>query len=496
MFTESSVTGTFQSRLRRILGVMIPILITQLCITGMSLFDTVMSGHAGTRELAGVAIGSNIWMPVFTGLNGILQALTPIVANYRGARQFEKISGAVCSGLTLAAALAFGIIAAGSQLLPKILDTMSLEPAVRQVAFRYLGFVAWGILPLFSASILRCFVDSLGYTQVTMRLFLLTMPINACMNYIFIFGKLGMPALGGPGAGVGTAITCWLLFLAFALVVLRLKVFREQLLECHYCGHTEPVPTVCPHCGSKRIKFFGTGTEKAETEIQGLCPGVKPLRMDQDSTSRKFAHERILSEFRSGAYNVLLGTQMVAKGHDIPNVTLVGILSADSQLNLPDFRSGERCFALLTQAAGRAGRGDKPGHVIFQAYDAENPILQLAARQDYEGFAKLELAQRKELGYPPFTRMLKVTVLHKNQEEALATAQKLVNALEAWQLETKQPLEILGPFPAIVARVNQIYRINVLLKSPQLKPVKDWLRQSDFRALPNVLFDVDPMSVV
>lgn len=206
---------------------MIPILITQLCITGMSLFDTVMSGHAGTKELAGVAIGTNIWMPVFTGLNGILQALTPIVSNYRGARQFQKISGAVFSGLILAAALAFGIITAGSQLLPKILDTMSLEPAVRLVAFRYLGFVAWGILPLFSASILRCFVDSLGYTQVTMRLFLLTMPVNACMNYIFIFGKLGMPALGGPGAGVGTAITCWLLFGAFSLMVLHLKVFRE-----------------------------------------------------------------------------------------------------------------------------------------------------------------------------------------------------------------------------------------------------------------------------
>jgi len=227
LFKESSVIGTFQSRLRRILGVMIPILITQLCITGMSLFDMVMSGHAGTRELAGVAIGSNIWMPVFTGLNGILQALTPIVSNYRGARQFEKISGAVFSGLVLAAALAFGIITAGSQLLPKILDTMSLDPAVRLVAFRYLGFVAWGILPLFSASILRCFVDSLGYTQVTMRLFLLTMPVNACMNYIFIFGKLGMPALGGPGAGVGTAITCWLLFIAFSLMVLHLKVFRE-----------------------------------------------------------------------------------------------------------------------------------------------------------------------------------------------------------------------------------------------------------------------------
>jgi len=218
--------------------------------------------------------------------------------------------------------------------------------------------------------------------------------------------------------------------------------------------------------------------------------------MDQDSTSGKFAHEQILQAFRSGLYNVLLGTQMVAKGHDIPNVTLVGVLSADSQLNLPDFRSGERCFALLTQAAGRAGRGDKPGEVIFQAYDAENPILQLAARQDYEGFAKMELEQRKELSYPPFTRMLKITVLHKKEEEALAIAQKLVNALEAWQLESGHPLEILGPFPAIVARVNQIYRINVLLKSPRMKPVKEWLRQSEYRELPNVYFDVDPISVV
>lgn len=271
---------------------------------------------------------------------------------------------------------------------------------------------------------------------------------------------------------------------------------KEQLMECHYCGHTEPVPTQCPHCGSSRIRFFGTGTEKAETEIRELCPGVRPLRMDQDSTGKKFAHDRILQAFRSGAYNVLLGTQMVAKGHDIPNVTLVGVLSADSQLNLPDFRSGERCFALLTQAAGRAGRGDKPGQVIFQAYDAENPILQLAARQDYDGFAKLELAQRKELAYPPFIRMLKITVLHKKEEEALATAQRLVNALEAWKIDTGYDLEILGPFPAIVARVNQIYRINVLLKSSRMKPVKEWLRQSEYRNMANVYFDVDPLSVV
>ena len=135
--------------------------------------------------------------------NGILQALTPIVANYRGAREYHKISGAVVSGLALACALALTVIGAGSQLLPRILDTMSLAPEVRTVAFRYLGFVAWGILPLFCASILRSFVDTLGYTQVTMRLFLLTMPVNAAMNYIFIFGKLGAPAWGDREPGWG-----------------------------------------------------------------------------------------------------------------------------------------------------------------------------------------------------------------------------------------------------------------------------------------------------
>ena len=223
----STIQTTFSQRLKRILSVMVPILITQLAITGMSLFDTVMSGHAGTRELAGVAIGANIWMPVFTGLNGILQALTPIVANYRGAREHDKISGAVASGLALACCLAVLIILVGSQALPVILNTMSLEPAVRTVAFRYLSFVAMGILPLFCANILRSFVDTLGYTRVTMRLFLLTMPVNATLNYIFIFGKLGAPAMGGPGAGLGTALTCWLLFMAFTLVVLRLRVFRD-----------------------------------------------------------------------------------------------------------------------------------------------------------------------------------------------------------------------------------------------------------------------------
>ena len=271
---------------------------------------------------------------------------------------------------------------------------------------------------------------------------------------------------------------------------------KQAQLVCHYCGHTEPVPKVCPKCGSKRIRFFGTGTEKAEESLRTLCEGIRPLRMDQDTTARKFSHEKIMRAFRSGEYNVLLGTQMVAKGHDVPNVTLVGILSADSTLNLPDFRSGERCFALWTQAAGRAGRGDKPGRVIFQAYDAENPILRMAAEQDYVSFARDELKQRQDLQYPPFVTMLKMTVHHESETKALELAQRFVNALEAFQLESKVPYQILGPFPALVPVVNRVWRVNVLIKSQHMKPIKDWIRASGFLENGNLYFDVDPISVI
>ena len=174
-------------------------------------------------------------------------------------------------------------------------------------------------------------------------------------------------------------------------------------MRCHYCGNTAPVPHECPNCHSQRIKFFGTGTQKAEAELAQL-PDIRVLRMDQDSTLAKFAHEDILRQFASGASNVLIGTQMVAKGHDIPNVTLVGVLSADSALNLPDYRASERAFSLLTQAAGRAGRGARPGQVIFQTYDVENEIIQLAARQDYDGFAKIELKARRSFFIRPLPR--------------------------------------------------------------------------------------------
>lgn len=272
-------------------------------------------------------------------------------------------------------------------------------------------------------------------------------------------------------------------------------VYHEagHAMRCHYCGNTMPIPTECPKCHSKRIKFFGTGTQKAEAQIAAL-PEVSVLRMDQDSTLRKFAHEEILNAFGSGKYNVLIGTQMVAKGHDIPNVTLVGVLSADSLLNLPDFRASERAFSLLTQAAGRAGRGDKPGHVILQVYDADNRTVHLAAAQDYDTFAQEELAYRRELNYPPYTAFLKITVWDKNEERANSIAKEVADFLEAQAAGTDG--EVYGPFAGIIGKVRDLYRVNVLVKSAQIGVFKTALWNSPYRDMKNVYFDVDPFNVL
>ena len=272
-------------------------------------------------------------------------------------------------------------------------------------------------------------------------------------------------------------------------------VYHEEgkAMRCHYCGNTLPVPEECPKCHSRRIKFFGTGTQKAEAQIAAF-PEVKVLRMDQDSTLRKFAHEEILNAFSSGRYNVLIGTQMVAKGHDIPNVTLVGVLSADSMLNMPDFRAYERAFSLLTQAAGRAGRGDKPGHVILQVYDADNRTVHLAAAQDYDTFAKEELLRRKELNYPPYAAFLKITVWDKNEERANGTAKEIADFLERQAKNTDA--EVFGPFAGIIGKVRDLYRVNVLVKSTQINIFKTALWQSPYRDMKNVYFDVDPFNVL
>ena len=273
-------------------------------------------------------------------------------------------------------------------------------------------------------------------------------------------------------------------------------VYHEagKSMRCHYCGNTMPIPDECPKCHSKRIKFFGTGTQKAQEQIAAL-PEVKVLRMDQDSTLRKFAHEEILSAFGSGKYNVLIGTQMVAKGHDIPNVTLVGVLSADSALNMPDFRASERAFSLLTQAAGRAGRGYKPGHVILQVYDADNRTVQLAAAQDYDTFAQEELERRRELNYPPYAAFLKITVWDKDEARANATAQELADFLQG-VAKDRDGAEVYGPFAGIIGKVRDLYRVNVLVKSAEIGIFKQALWDSPYRDMKNVYFDVDPFNVL
>ena len=202
-------------------------------------------------------------------------------------------------------------------------------------------------------------------------------------------------------------------------------------LHCHYCGHAEPPPQVCPECGSRYIRYFGAGTQKVEEELRRLFPGIGVARMDIDTTSGKDGHQRLLDEFRSGRARVLVGTQMIAKGLDFPRVTLVGVVAADMTLNLPDYRSRERTFQLLTQVAGRAGRGELPGQVIIQTYKPEDPTILASARQDYRAFFEEEFARRRTGLYPPFTILARLLVESTAEAAAREHAQALHRRCEA-----------------------------------------------------------------
>ncbi len=203
-------------------------------------------------------------------------------------------------------------------------------------------------------------------------------------------------------------------------------------MHCHYCGLEAPPPNVCPQCGSKYIRYFGLGTQKVEDEVQKLLPDIKVLRMDIDTTGGKDAHHRMLSSFRAGDYRILVGTQMIAKGLDFPNVTLVGVVAADMTLNLPDYRSPERTFQLLTQVAGRAGRAQEPGEVVVQTYKPEHPVIRAAADQDYRTFYQMEFQRRRTGLYPPFTVLCRLLVESGQGKEAQRICQHLYEECEAY----------------------------------------------------------------
>ncbi len=248
-----------------------------------------------------------------------------------------------------------------------------------------------------------------------------------------------------------------------------LKVHRDGTLKCHYCGYEMPIPRACPSCGSGYIAGFGTGTQKVEAMVNAMFPEAGVLRRDMDPPSKKGSHNAILSAFADGKADILIGTQMIVKGHDFPRVTLVGILAADLSLYSGGYEAGERTFSLLTQAAGRAGRDSLPGHVVIQSYSPEHYSVEAAASQDYEGFYWHEILYRKLLRYPPVYRMLSLLITSREEEAAAAMAGTVKG--EAESVNEEGLLELVGPAKASVARINDSYRYLFYAKCEEEGPL-------------------------
>ncbi|EMB72623.1 primosome assembly protein PriA [Streptococcus mutans 15VF2] len=234
-----------------------------------------------------------------------------------------------------------------------------------------------------------------------------------------------------------------------------------KTMNCHYCGFLKGIPYICPNCQSRQIRYYGTGTQKAYDELKQVLPEARILRMDVDTTKRKGAHEKILTKFGRHEADILLGTQMIAKGLDFPNVTLVGVLNADTSLNLPDFRSSERTFQLLTQVAGRAGRANKPGEVLIQTYNPNHYAIQLAKEQDYEAFYRYEMRIRKALSYPPYYFTVGLTLSHKDEQEVIKKSYEIVTLIKEGLTDK---IKILGPTPKPVARTHNLYHYQIIIK--------------------------------
>lgn len=266
----------------------------------------------------------------------------------------------------------------------------------------------------------------------------------------------------------------------------------QHNLRCHYCDTEIPVPVVCPSCGSKYIKFFGTGTEKVEEQLHDRYPQARIIRLDQDTTVRKNSGDKIIEAFRRHEYDILLGTQMVAKGHDFPEVSAVGILSADSLLNLPVYWAGERTFQLLTQAAGRSGRGNVPGHVVMQTYAPEHYVIQCSKYQDYKSFYEKEISYRQELLYPPFHQIVKITVTYEDESFMWKAGNRIFDLLAAWRLRYDQNIEIIGPYVDTIKKIRNKFRIIVLIKGADLVKIKKYIKEEAEFHKTGIIIDVDP----
>jgi primosomal protein N' (replication factor Y) (superfamily II helicase) len=276
---------------------------------------------------------------------------------------------------------------------------------------------------------------------------------------------------------------------------------REHRLICHYCGYSAPVPARCPNCQSEHLHYVGEGTEKVERKFGELFPTARVARLDRDVARRPSQFQKILSEFRQGKIDILVGTQMIAKGHDFPGVTLVGVVSADIGLGLPDFRSAERTFQLLTQAAGRAGRGEKPGRVLVQTFFPEHYAIRMAAEQNYEAFFHKELRFRRMMHYPPLAALANVIAQSSKLEQAAVVAKHVGNFLIPLE-RTTEGLKILGPTPAPLAKLEGRFRIQFLMKCTSRARLSGILQRLvdhlDQQGIPqrSLMIDMDPANIM
>ena len=272
--------------------------------------------------------------------------------------------------------------------------------------------------------------------------------------------------------------------------------FNEKSAKCHYCGYTVKAPDLCPQCSGENIRYFGAGTEKVEQEARKFFPDSRTLRIDSDSTSKKGSMEKMLLAFKKGAAQILIGTQAVAKGLDFPNVALVGIVSADTALNIPDFRCGERTFQLITQVAGRAGRGDIPGRVYVQTYAPESFAIKAACNLNITGFYQEELKIRHKALYPPFCHMLNIRFKGRHEEEVRKEAERVKTILNE---KHDREIIIYGPVPAPKSRIKENYRYNILLKSKQvqiLTEICNEMRKISTNSSVDMAWDMDPQDLL
>ncbi len=272
-----------------------------------------------------------------------------------------------------------------------------------------------------------------------------------------------------------------------------------QLLRCHYCNYSKIHPEFCPECNSPYLKNFGSGTQRVGQELAKYFPGLKFIRFDSDTTQTKDAHRILLTRFARGEANLLIGTQMLTKGLDLPQVTLVGIVAADGLLNLSDYRASERAFQTLTQVAGRAGRGDEPGKVILQTYTPEHPVIQAVRHHEYEAFIQRELEERAALNYPPYGRLILLRLSGEDEGEVEAVADRIAAVLEPSDEELAQGYELLGPAPATIMRIANRFRWQIMLKFPGDRALNLTGKLESIKPLCpakiSLTIDVDPLNI-